>query len=157
MHPTLCGRAVETGLTVVRCCPQWQISQDTVWDKVLRGTSLLIGALLLYVMRWFVALPFVVAIWVVRLAWNHLFWRPSWVGVAVNAVWHGCAYLCLIEPSCCFAPSQPSVMLCIRLRAALPASLAPALAVALKTTQLRFGSRFVRSAQRARETYKALH
>ena len=77
-------------------CPvalQWQISQDTVWDMVLRGTSLCVGAFLLYLMRWFVALPFVAALWLVRLAWSHLFWRPSWVGVAVNAVWHGCEFI----------------------------------------------------------------
>jgi len=70
-----------------------------VWDKVLRGASLCAGGLLLYMMRWFVALPFVVALWSVRLAWNHLFWRPSWLGVAINAFWHGCECLRIPEAS----------------------------------------------------------
>lgn len=73
------------------------MSQGTVWDDVLRVASLCGGAVLLYLMRWFVALPFVVTFWVGRLAWSHLFWRPSWAGVAVNAIWHGCALFFVLQ------------------------------------------------------------
>ena len=78
----------------MHCVPvtQWQIAQDTVWDKVLRSVSLCTCALGLYWLRWPLTLPFVVCWWTVRLAWSHCLWRPSWIGSVVTALWHGCEW-----------------------------------------------------------------
>ena len=78
-----------------------------MWDKVLRSASLCVCALGLYWMRWLVMLPFAVSWWSVRLAWNHCLWRPSWIGTAVTALWHGCER----PPHAAFPRSHESALL----------------------------------------------
>ena len=81
-----------------------------MWDKVLRCVSLCACALGLYWMRWPLTLPFSVSWWTVRGAWSHCLWRPSWIGTAVTALWHGCEWS--PAPCRCFSTPLCVPMLC---------------------------------------------